>query len=101
MTSYSVTQVIETFLEANVMNVMQGLMLIAAGIAVLHLGMYFALRLTNALKPIGDKPKREPTSYFEDPTEPDFAPVDYVVGIGDDGEMVFASEKRKNDEVIE
>ena len=45
-----------------------------------------------------DKPKREPpVSFFEAPdTEPD-----YVVGFGDDGELVYASEKpkRKNDEV--
>ncbi len=44
-----------------------------------------------------DKPKWEqPVSFFDAPdTEPD-----YVVGFGDDGELVYASEKpkRKNDE---
>lgn len=44
-----------------------------------------------------DKPKREePVSFFDQPTEPD-----YVVGFGDDGELVYASEQKpKNDEVI-
>ena len=39
-----------------------------------------------------EKPKREqPVSFFEPPDEQ----PDYVVGFGDDGELVYASEKPK------
>ena len=41
----------------------------------------------------GDKTKREPLGYFEPPLE-----SDEFVGIGDDGEMMFASDKPKRGE---
>lgn len=45
-----------------------------------------------------EKRKHEPVGYFDADTEPD-----YVVGFGDDGELLYASDKpkRKNDEVVE
>lgn len=55
--------------------------------------------MVNALPPeSNEKPKREQSVSFFD--QPDEEP-DYVVGFGDDGELIYASEKpnRKNDEV--
>lgn len=78
---------------------------IAVGI---QLFLHFRDALADTFESVGDsifetleKPKREPITYYADTTEPDYAPADYVVGIGDDGELVYASEKPKNDEVGE
>lgn len=97
MTSYDVQQILSVFVSQEAQNVITVLLAIVAGVATIHLGLGFGVWIIHRLE--GGKAKREPASYFEDPTEPDFAPVDYVVGIGDDGELVYASEKPKNDEV--
>lgn len=69
------------------------------GIAI-QLAKFLVQSITEAFVPPDstEKPKREGVSYFEAPTEE----PDYVVGFGDDGELIYASEKpkRKNDEVV-
>jgi hypothetical protein len=73
--------------------------------AVLVLSIGFGVVLANRLVRIiqqafvdsseqpTEKHKHEPVSFFEADTEPD-----YVVGFGDDGELLYASEKPKNRE---
>jgi NAD kinase len=73
-------------------------------LAAIVVGVYIARRFISYMESgvvvsieEHEKPKHEPTSFFEQPQEE----PDYMVGIGDDGELLFASEqpKRKNDEV--
>lgn len=72
-------------------------------IGILVLARFFYLKFNLVINAIAEseveKPKREGVSFFEAPTEE----PDYVVGFGDDGELIYASEKpkRKNDEVAE
>ncbi len=97
MTTYDVEQILSVFVSQEAQNVITAVLAIIAGIAAIHLGLGFGVWIIHRLE--GEKAKREPASYFDEPTEPDYTPVDYVVGIGDDGELVYASEKLKNDEV--
>jgi len=63
-----------------------------------QMGSFFINLIEGAMVAPDEKPKRQPLSFFEGPTE-----TDEVVGFGDDGELLYASEKpkRKNDEVDE
>jgi len=79
------------------LNVLMVIFLIPLMIRVAFLVAKFIIKWAEGLEST-EKPKHEPPiSFFEQPdTEPD-----YVVGFGDDGELLYASEKpkRKNDEV--
>lgn len=64
-----------------------GLVLIVAGLMAIHFGLYIALWLTGSLA--------APLAEEEAPA------LEEVIGIGDDGELLFASEKPKANDSTE
>ncbi len=64
----------------------------------LQLSLYLIKRIEALLREEPEKPKHQPSTGFFEPAEEE---SDYVVGFGDDGELIYASEqpKRKNGDV--